>query len=128
MNQKLIGTAISIFGLVMLFLFLGIKQIPTKTLINPPKSIQKTASNQILIKNYMFYPETITVKSGTSVTWMNTDIAKHTITSDSPSDAAPSSQLFGKGSSYSFTFTKPGTYLYHCDPHPYMQAKIIVTQ
>jgi len=27
---------------------------------------------------------------------------------------------------YSFIFTKPGTYLYHCTLHPHMTGKIVV--
>ncbi|MCP8315647.1 MAG: hypothetical protein H3Z51_02130, partial [archaeon] len=31
-----------------------------------------------------------------------------------------------QGQSFSYTFTEPGVYVYHCDPHPYMVGTIIV--
>ncbi len=79
----------------------------------------------VIIKDYSFAPATITVKKGTTVTWTNEDIAKHTVTGD---QGGPSSEFFGKGQSYSYTFDKAGTYPYHCEPHPYMTATIIVTE
>jgi plastocyanin len=123
---------ISILALIFLFgaaaLFLGHRS-PSPATTSSAQTVQATvAPNTIAISNYLFGPDTITVKQGTLITWKNEDIARHTITADQPSDSAPSSMLIGKGESYSFTFTKPGTYTYHCEPHPYMKATIIVTQ
>ena len=36
--------------------------------------------------------------------------------------------LLAKGERYSFTFTKVGSYPYHCAPHPYMQGAVVVTE
>lgn len=85
------------------------------------------SSNQVTIQNYMFSPMAITVKVGTKVTWNNQDPVHHSITADNGSQDAPNSPLIGKGESYSFTFTKVGTYSFHCMPHPYMHSTIIVT-
>ena len=83
-------------------------------------------ANSITIENYKFSPASMTVKVGTKVTWTNQDTVSHTVTVDSGD--GPNSQLFGKGQSYSFTFTKAGTYSYHCAPHPYMKGTITVTE
>ena len=88
----------------------------------------QATTNQILIKGYAFSPDTLTVKVGTKVTWMNQDLARHTITADVPSTSAPASALFGQNESVSFTFSTPGTYTYHCEPHPYMKGTVTVTQ
>ena len=80
----------------------------------------------ITIKNYMFGPQTVTIKKGTTVIWTNTDIAKHTVTADDGS--GPTSKFFGQGESYSYTFSKAGIYTYHCEPHPYMTATITVLE
>jgi plastocyanin len=84
--------------------------------------------NTITIKDYAFTPATLTVKTGTVITWVNKDLARHTITADTPSSNAPASAFIGQDANYTFTAGAPGTYTYHCEPHPYMKAIIIVTQ
>lgn len=86
------------------------------------------APNTVLIKDFDFAPETTKVKIGTKVTWTNKDSAKHDITPDTESPDFIASELLGQGESYSFTFTKAGTYAYHCSPHPYMKAMIEVVE
>ena len=99
---------------------------PVPKVVPAPTPTVEARAVAITIKNYMFSPQTITVKKGTTVTWTNKDIAKHTITSDDGS--WPASQFFGQGESYSYTFTSAGTYAYHCEPHPYMTATVVVTE
>jgi plastocyanin len=72
-----------------------------------------------------FVPDTITVVIGinNTVTWKNGDSTMHTVTAD---NGAFNSGLLNPGSSFSFTFTKSGTYSYHCQIHPFMTGKIIV--
>ena len=76
------------------------------------------------IKNFAYSPSTLTVKKGDTIIWTNQDTTKHTVTSDSGSEL--DSELLGKGETYSHTFSTEGTFAYHCTPHPYMKAKIIV--
>lgn len=86
------------------------------------------AANAVTIKGYAFSPAKLTVKKGTTVTWTNQDIAKHTVTADADAPAGgPDTKLFGKGESVTFTFNTVGTFNYHCDPHPYMKASVVVT-
>ncbi len=91
---------------------------------------QATASetSTVEIKDFNFMPEKIKVKVGTKVTWTNKDSAKHDIAPDTESPDFVASELLAKGESYSFTFTKAGTYNYHCSPHPYMKASVEVTE
>jgi amicyanin len=86
-----------------------------------------TATNAVSIKDFAFGPSNATVKVGDTVTWTNTDDVHHTITADTASADAPSSKEIGKGETYSFKFTKAGTYTYHCMPHPYMHGTVVVT-
>ena len=37
------------------------------------------------------------------------------------------SPLLGHMGSFSYTFPEAGTYVYHCDPHPYMTGSVTVT-
>lgn len=71
-----------------------------------------------------FSPMTLTVPVGTTVTWKNTTQAAHTVTSD---DAVTfDSGAIPAGGTFTFTFTKAGSYAYHCDIYPYMTGTIIV--
>jgi plastocyanin len=104
---------------------LGSSNHKSTSVANPVAA--STDTNMVNIKNYMFMPGSITVKVGTMVTWTNQDNVGHTITADTVSSNAPSSMDIGNGQSYSFKFTVPGTYAYHCFPHPYMHGSVIVS-
>jgi amicyanin len=97
---------------------------PSTPAATPEKAAD--AANSVTIENYKFGPATMTVKVGTKVTWTNQDTVKHTVTVDSGD--GPKSELFGKGQTFSYTFTKAGSYSYHCEPHPYMKATVTVTE
>ncbi|MDB5168880.1 MAG: blue (type 1) copper domain protein [Candidatus Saccharibacteria bacterium] len=88
------------------------------------------STNAINIKNYAFDPSNVTVKVGTTVTWTNQDSIGHTVTSDDSDTNTMKleSKLLSKGETYSVTFTKAGTYTYHCTPHTYMKGTVTVTE
>jgi len=59
------------------------------------------------------------------VKWTNRDDVPHTATSkDDPS--LFDSKALDTDDSFSFTFSKPGTYRYYCKIHNHMTATIIV--
>ena len=58
-----------------------------------------------------------------TVTWTNKDNLPHTVTAD---DGSFSSGNLNPTNQFSWTFSKPGTYSYHCSYHPWMKATIIV--
>lgn len=89
---------------------------------------EKSNSNTVVIENYKFSPSVLRVKKGTTVTWKNLDIAKHTITSDNAMKNEISSPLIGKNQEFTYTFTALGTYAYHCEPHPYMKGTVEVIE
>ncbi len=66
--------------------------------------------------NFSFSPNSLTVKVGTKVTWTNHDSVTHTVTSNQ----GTFNSSVPPGSNFSFTFTKAGTYAYHCNIHPYI--------
>src|SRR3989338_2746437 len=76
------------------------------------------------ISNFAFSPSEIRIKAGDTIVWTNKDSARHTVSSDSGSELG--SSLLGQGETYSYTFSTPGIFNYHCAPHPYMKGKIIV--
>jgi plastocyanin len=89
-------------------------------------TISPAGGSAITIKNFAFDPAVLTVKPGTTVTWLNQDPAPHAIASDTTSAVAFSSESLANGASYAFTFTRPGTYTYHCSIHPSMTGTIVV--
>ncbi|MDQ2960716.1 MAG: cupredoxin domain-containing protein [Candidatus Dormibacteraeota bacterium] len=82
--------------------------------------------NTITIKNFAFGPGTLHVSTGTTVTWTNSDSTTHTTTSDKADAQQWDSGNLVPNTSYAVTFTKPGTYSFHCDIHNYMTGTITV--
>jgi len=78
---------------------------------------------QIVIKDFMFMPMSITIKAGSTVTWANKDDEPHTVVSDTG--------LFRSGAvdtdeTFTFKFDKPGTYHFTCSIHPRMVGTVVV--
>jgi hypothetical protein len=70
----------------------------------------------IIIANSAFgNGQTVVVRAGTTVTWVNKDNTQHTTTSDT---GVWDSGIMNTGKSFSFTFSSPGTFPYHCNVHP----------
>jgi plastocyanin len=78
----------------------------------------------VSIDNFTFNPQTVTVKAGTTVTWVNKDDIPHGIAAQK--NAFPRSKVMDTEGSYTFTFTTPGTYAYFCYVHPHMTGTIVV--
>jgi plastocyanin len=77
----------------------------------------------VVIDNMAFVPEVMKVKAGTEVVWRNDDGSAHTVTAEDGSFASPPLQ---QGGVFKKVFTKPGTYSYTCEMHPFMAGKIVV--
>jgi len=96
----------------------------------PVSSTSTSASaGGVVIRTFAFGPQSITVKAGSTVTWTNQDAILHTVTAGTPANpgTAFDAKLDGVGSTFSFTFSKPGTYPYHCSIHEVMRGVITVT-
>ena len=77
------------------------------------------------MRTMTFNPKRLEIATGTTVTWTNNDQLVHTITADDGSwDSGP----IEPGKSWSHTFTQPGEYAFHCTPHPFMKAVVVVRQ
>ncbi len=88
-------------------------------------SAVKGASDSYLVKDG-FQPKEITVMIdiNNTVIWTNDDPGVvHTVHSDLPEF---DSSFLDPGKTFTHIFTKPGTFTYHCDPHPWMVGKITV--
>jgi hypothetical protein len=76
-----------------------------------------------LMQNYLFVPNTIHVKAGSTVTIYNDDDLVHNIVAD---DGSFGSDYLDNGASYSIQTDQPGTIAVHCTLHPRMKATIVV--
>jgi plastocyanin len=88
-----------------------------------PSAAQTPESNQIVIQEFMFTPNPLTVKAGATVTWVNMDDEPHSVVSNTA--------LFRSGAldtkeNFSFKFVQPGTYHFTCSIHPRMVGIIVV--
>ena len=87
-------------------------------------SADNTKTNQIVIKDFHFDPETLTVKSGEKVTWINRDEEPHTVVS--VEKQFKKSSPLDTDQEFTITAGAPGTYTYYCSVHPKMTGTIIV--
>lgn len=83
-----------------------------------------SATQTVSIDNFTFGPSTLTVKPGTTVTWVNHDDVPHEVVADD--HAAFRSKVLDTDQSFSFTFAKPGVFAYFCALHPHMTGKVVV--
>jgi len=79
----------------------------------------------VTIRQFKFERDTIRVRAGDVVVWRNADPVEHTLTADAGAFESP---LVKPGQEWSFRFTTPGSYPYHCLPHPFMKAVIHVQE
>jgi len=89
-----------------------------------PLPQQSPALVEVKIDNFTYSPLTVTVAAGTTVRWTNRDDIPHTVVSEDKTTFK--SKALDTDDSFSYTFTKPGTYTYFCSMHPKMTAKVVV--
>lgn len=77
----------------------------------------------VRIANLSFTTKELHVHVGSRVRWVNQDQLQHSVTAD---DGSFDSGLIEPGQSYERVFAQPGSYAYHCIPHPFMTAQVVV--
>ncbi len=95
-------------------------------LLTPPAAAAESAAAaeaKVTIDNFTFTPQSVTIKAGTTVTWVNQDDIPHTVMA---TEKAFRSKVLDTDNTYSFTFTSAGTYQYFCSLHPHMTGTIVV--
>jgi len=92
------------------------------------KDADSTSSKQntIEIKDFAFNPQTITVKSGQTITWINRDEEPHTVVS--VGKQFKKSSALDTDQTFTITTGAPGTYTYFCSVHPKMTGTIVVVK
>ena len=82
-------------------------------------------------ENYVPNKSKVLLNINNKVIWKNNDDTAHTVTpdhrhADSYSGDFGSEGVLKPGDTYEFLFTEPQEVHYHCTPHPWMTASIIV--
>jgi plastocyanin len=81
----------------------------------------------VAIRNFAFVPDSITVPTGATVTWVNCeDVGQEPHTTTSDTLGVWDSPELSSGGRFSRRFVTAGAFPYHCTPHDFMQAKIVV--
>jgi plastocyanin len=89
--------------------------------VRAKQSPSRTA--QVKIVDLGFVPTRITIAVGTTLTWTNRDAIPHTVVG---SHGVFKSKVLDSNEAFSYTFTKAGSFSYHCSIHPDMTGKIVV--
>jgi plastocyanin len=91
--------------------------------------IESPSDAVVEVRTFQFRDKAIEIPVGTRVVWTNQDQIEHTVTSGAPdsTNGVFNAKLAGPGATFSFTFTKAGTYRYFCDRHHFMRGEIRVT-
>jgi len=122
----------------------GIMAVPYNRPVYPPQSRQAAVAAQdqlpaaastsrdndaagegikVRISGMRFEPASITVKPGTTVTWVHESPMPHTITGNAGSLG---SGTLHSGQTYSHTFEEDGLFNYYCGIHPSMTGSVLV--
>ena len=88
-----------------------------------PSVAETSDPTKIVVKDFMFMPNSLTVKAGSTVTWANMDDEPHTVVSNT---GLFRSAAMDTNESFSFKFDQPGTYHFTCSIHPRMVGTIVV--
>jgi plastocyanin len=91
--------------------------VPTVTVTGTDEVVR------IVIQGMWVSPRVIVVPVGSRVTWFNLDSWDHTVTSDG---GLFDGYLRASAGTYSYTFTQPGTYNYHCRLHSPDKGTVVV--
>ncbi len=92
-----------------------------------PKAADATPAGQdsvtATVQDFLFRPTRLEVAAGTTIVWTNGGQVAHTITAE---DGSFDSGTIEAGQRGTVTFSRPGTYAFHCTPHPFMRGEIVV--
>jgi len=107
-----------------------ITQIATITSTPTFPKTPSVSDNSITINKSGFYPVSLTVKSGSTVRWVNADSTKNPALYNPTHRIAvvnvAESPLLSPGQGWSWIFYQPGTYAYSDMLHPELEGTVIV--
>ena len=86
------------------------------------------ADGRVVIKDFKFLPQHITIRKGQTVTWENREKRQyHSVWFETLGEAEPEDYLFPEDR-HERSFNEPGKFPYRCGPHPEMTGSVTVTE
>ncbi|MBI2328714.1 MAG: cupredoxin family copper-binding protein [Chloroflexi bacterium] len=127
-NRLLLTRGLVMLAMLLIIFSLSCQVIPPQEEGVVPSALEvepglTPTTAAVKISGFAFLPATVTISAGTTVTWIHDDSPPHTVSSR---DAVFDSGILSRGATFSYTFTRDGTFEYRCKIHSYMTAKIIV--
>ncbi len=83
---------------------------------------ERARTHEVQIQGLLYVPETLTVRPGDVIVWINKDPFPHTVTAPGAFDSGP----IAAGKSWRFTAKKPGAHPYLCTLHTTMKGTLRV--
>jgi plastocyanin len=124
MRRSIIVTLVALFAIAGITV--GVAAASPNVTAPPTKTVAIKAGCSTY---FCFKPAPLTIKHGTKVIWKNTSGVAHTVTrctmaachmnGGTGKQTGLKSKAIGNNKTYSFTFTKTGTYRYYCAIHGY---------
>jgi plastocyanin len=105
----------------MLVVVLALTSVSVPAVADEPLGGERV---RVRIVDNRFRPRDITIERGTRVRWVNRGSNPHTTTSNT---GLWDSGTLSSGERFTRRFGRRGTFRYHCEIHPSMTARIVVT-
>lgn len=86
-----------------------------------PAAMAAPQTHTVAIAGMRYVPETLTVRRGERIVWVNRDVVPHTVTHKSFD-----SGVISPDATWTYVASAPGRYSYGCALHPTMKATLIV--
>ena len=87
-----------------------------------PGLAQASGAKSVNINHFAYHPGTLRIPKGAKVVFSNASGVAHTATDSGVFDTGH----IKPGHSVGVSFTRKGTFAYHCTIHPFMHGKIVV--
>jgi plastocyanin len=87
------------------------------------EALAAPTTHTVVIVAMKFEPESLTVKPGDTIVWINKDFFPHTATAE---DRSFDSRDIGTNKSWKYVAKKDGTFPYICTLHPTMKGTLTV--
>jgi plastocyanin len=75
------------------------------------------------VQDFIFRPARLEIAAGTTIVWTNEGQVIHTISAE---DGSFESGNIEPGRRRGITFSRAGTFPFHCTPHPFMKGEVVV--
>ena len=86
------------------------------------------SGNLVVIKDFKFIPQHITIQKGQTLTWENREKRQyHSVWFEALGEEEPEDYLFSEDT-YERSFPDAGTFPYRCGPHPEMTGSVTVVE